>query len=141
MDAALRGMVGLLGATAPPQAGQLSPPSPAARFPHWDGDASQAAAEAPQQLHQAATQWYGGHRAAAGLIDRGGHVVVAGRTALQGVCAEWERDKAATAPFGSTPQAQAALAAAGQLRLNEASQIISETRCHLFLQRTHPPVS
>lgn len=120
-------MESLLGSAPPPALAGLRPPTPAPEAPRWEGGASQAAAEKSRQLNDTRHGLYTAHHRAQVLIDHAGQVITKARLEMRGVQADWERDKAAIAPFASRPEGQAALAASGQLRLSEASHIITTT--------------
>ncbi len=124
-------MEAVLGSGAPPALAGLRPPTPAPDPPRWDGAASQTAQEKSRQLHNTRQSLYSAHQSAQTLVEQAGQTITGARTEMRGVHADWERDKAAIAPFAGRPEGLAALAAAGQLRLAEANHIITTTTEHL----------
>lgn len=130
-------MEAVLGSGAPPALAGLRPPTSAPDPPRWDGAASQAADEKSRQLHNTRQSLYTAYQGAQRLVEQAGQTITGARTEMAGVHADWERDKAAIAPFAGRPEGQAALAAAGQLRLAEAAHIITTTSEHLSTVATN----
>lgn len=126
VDAGLRAMEATLGTTAPPVLAPLSPPMPTPLISGWEGPASRAALSRSQDLEDTRRELYQAHPAVEAAMGTAVKVITDARTSMRGVWSEWQRDKAAVAPFWPHPEAQAALVAAGQLRLNEARQIITQ---------------
>ena len=126
VDAALHGMAELLGSgsspTPPSADSPTNPPAP----PDWEGAASQRAQLLSTQLDDQRHTLYSAQQSAADIINEAGQISIEARTGINGVRADWERDKAAVGPFSNTPEGQAALAKAGQMRLNEADGVIRQ---------------
>jgi hypothetical protein len=62
----------------------------------------------------------------ANLINNAAAITTAARSHIASIQSEWGRDKAAVGGFSNTPQGQAALAAAGQARVQEATGVITD---------------
>jgi hypothetical protein len=125
VDSALRAIARLLGSSPPPYPSEPAAPGPAPSPPDWHGAAADTALNHSDRLDFTRHQLYAAQRGAAALIAQAGHIIVSARAGMQVVLTGWEHDKAAIAPFGDTPLAQAALLAAGHQRIDQAESVIS----------------
>jgi hypothetical protein len=126
VDAMLQEAARLLGTGPPPTVALPSPPSPPPPHPDWEGAASEQARTVSAQLAGQRDQLHAAHVKTANLINNAATITTDARSQIAGIRSDWERDKAAVGPYSNTPAGQAALAAAGQARVQEATGVISD---------------
>jgi hypothetical protein len=124
VDALLQQAARLLGSGAPPTVAVPGQPGPPPAHPPWEGDASERAALVSTQLTGQRMQLHAASVTAANLINNAATITADARTQISSIQSEWERDKAAVAPFSNTPEGQAALATAGRQRVTEAQSVV-----------------
>jgi hypothetical protein len=126
VDAMLQEAARLLGTGPPPTVAVPAPPSPPPPHPDWEGPASDRAREVSTQLSAQRDQLHAAHVKTATLINNAATITTDARSQIAGIQSEWERDKAAVGPYSNTPAGQAALATAGQARVQEATGVITD---------------
>lgn len=128
VDAALHQARQLLGTVTPPDITTPSygdqPPEPPA---NWAGGASEKSHTVSTELDSQRDQIRTTHHQVAAVVAQANQLVHQADTGLTSVEQAWEQDKATLAPFADTPEGQAALLQAGQLRVNEATELIHST--------------
>jgi DNA/RNA non-specific endonuclease len=126
VDAMLQEAARLLGTGPPPTVAIPTPPSPNPPHPQWEGDASEQARQVSTRLSDQRDQLHTANVKTATLINNAATITTDARTQIAGIQSEWERDKAAVGAFSNTPAGQAALATAGQTRVQEATGVITD---------------
>jgi hypothetical protein len=126
VDALLQEAARLLGTGPPPSVTSPPPPGPPPPHPQWEGDASAQARLVSTQLTGRLNQLYAAGAKTANLINGAAAITTDARTQVASIQSQWESDKAAVGAFSNTPQGQAALAAAGQARVQEANGVITD---------------
>jgi hypothetical protein len=126
VDALLQEAARLLGTGPPPSVTIPAPPGPPPPHPQWEGDAGAQARLVSTELTDRRGQLYAAGAKTANLINSAGAITTDARTQIASIQSQWERDKAAVGMFSDTPQGQAALAAAGQTRVQEATGVVTD---------------
>jgi hypothetical protein len=126
VDALLQEAARLLGTGPPPSVTSPAPPGPPPPHPQWEGNASAQARLVSTQLTGRLNQLYAAGTKTANLINSAAAITTDARTQIASIQSQWERDKAAVGMFSNTSQGQAALAAAGQARVQEATGVVAD---------------
>src|ERR1700761_6190111 len=126
VDAMLQEASQLLGSGPPPSPQPPAPPSPPPAWPQWEGPASDQARQVSTHLTDQRTSLHLAQVRTTAIVNDAATITTDARPRLAGIQAEWERDKAAMAPFANTPNGQAVLAQAGQARLQEATGVVHD---------------
>jgi hypothetical protein len=126
VDALLAHAAELLGSGPTPKAPEPLSSSPTPAWPSWRGDASDRAHGVSRVLDTQRQRLYDAQSGVVRIVNGEQLTTAEARNRLAAVVSDWECDKSAMGSSRATPQGQAVLAQAGQIRLAEANAVIRD---------------